>query len=142
MINIQGMTMRERRNMAAQLEKDAKSFGDDLRPISTATWVRREIAVPPVRAWRSKRLLVMEFADPSPLVLCRLSVNRTAVNVHTGHWLDGLTWDELQQAKFECGFGPFDAVEVYPAAGDEVNLANIRHLWVMRERVSFAWRKE
>jgi hypothetical protein len=33
-----------------------------------------------------------------------------------------------------------DAVEVYPPAGDVVNVANMRHLWVLRDRLPFAWR--
>jgi len=35
-----------------------------------------------------------------------------------------------------------DAIEIFPADMDVVNVANMRHLWVMAEPVEFAWRKK
>jgi hypothetical protein len=46
----------------------------------------------------------------------------------------------LQRLKAECGYADRDAVEVYPRERDVVNVANLRHLWVMREPLAFAWR--
>jgi hypothetical protein len=37
------------------------------------------------------------------------------------------------------GFGAADALEVYPRDGDVVNVANIRHLWVLRDPLPWAW---
>jgi hypothetical protein len=73
-------------------------------------------------------------------VLVRLSVLRTTLDAHTGRWLDGIAWDQLQDIKAQCGYAHHDAVEVYPRACDTVNVANLRHLWVMREPVAFGWR--
>jgi hypothetical protein len=56
-------------------------------------------------------------------------------------WADNITWDELQALKTQCGYGGHDAVEVYPPTRDVVNVANIRHLWVLAEKLPFAWRK-
>lgn len=55
-------------------------------------------------------------------------------------WLDGITFDELMQLKRECGRGDLDALEVYPADFDLVNVANMRHLFIVPGGVSFAWR--
>jgi hypothetical protein len=32
------------------------------------------------------------------------------------------------------------AVEIYPADGDVVAVANMRHLWLLPEAPAFAWR--
>lgn len=90
-----------------------------------------------LRAWRSRDFLVQEYREQST-ALVRLSVNRTSM---TGdRWTDNISWDELQDIKAQCGYALHDAVEVYPPAGNVVNVANIRHLWVLRERLPFAWR--
>jgi hypothetical protein len=56
-----------------------------------------------------------------------------------GLWIDGLTWDDLQTVKREVGFGKCFAVEVFPEDSHVVNDANMRHLWVLGERLPFAW---
>lgn len=73
-------------------------------------------------------------------MLVRLSVLRTTLDPQAGRWVDGITWDELQSIKAECGYGQHDALELYPPDSDVVNVANLRHLWVMRELQTFAWR--
>ena len=93
-----------------------------------------------LRAWRSRGFLVQEFPAPAP-ALVRLSVCRTAVDVAAGRWVDGITWEELQEIKAQVGYGAQDAVEVFPASADVINVANMRHLWVMQEPLVFAWRR-
>jgi hypothetical protein len=90
-----------------------------------------------IRVLRSRDFLVQVFPEPPP-VHVRLSINRTSLQGQ--RWQDGITWDELQRLKHEAGYGDCDAVEVFPADRDVVNVANMRHLWVMAEPVSFAWR--
>ena len=34
--------------------------------------------------------------------------------------------------KTECGRGDLEAVEIFPRREDEVNVANLRHLWVRK----------
>lgn len=87
--------------------------------------------------WRNNRFLVQAFDDGVGAL--RLSICRSELD-DKGNWRDGLTWDELQQIKNAVGFSDFDAVEVYPAEADVVNVANMRHLWVMTEQLKFAWR--
>ena len=91
-----------------------------------------------VRVLRSRGFLVQVFSEDGPAEL-RLSILRTTLD--GDRWQDGISWEELQRLKAEAGYGGRDAVEVYPADRDVVNVANIRHLWVMREPVAFAWRK-
>lgn len=67
----------------------------------------------------------------------RLSINR--VTRHKGQWADKMTWDELQAIKHDVGFGDYFAVEIYPKDKDVVNVANMRHLWVLPRPLGFAW---
>lgn len=67
----------------------------------------------------------------------RMSICRTAHNGST--WVDQVTWDELMQLKRECGRGDVDAVEVFPADQDIVNVANMRHLFFPPESLTFKW---
>ena len=59
-----------------------------------------------------------------------------------GCGLGNITWDELMLIKCALGFADQDAVEVYPPIKDVVNVANMRHLWVLPEPLPFVWRKE
>ncbi|PRZ51176.1 hypothetical protein BX589_12017 [Paraburkholderia fungorum] len=93
-----------------------------------------------IEVWRSRDFLVQVFAERDGIV--RASVNRTSVNSGTDRWLDGITWDELQRIKREIGRGQLDAVEVFPADRDVVNVANMRHLFILADPLPFAWRKD
>lgn len=42
-----------------------------------------------------------------------------------------VSWDRLQQIKDDVVGGDAVAIEMYPAASDVVNEANLRHLWVV-----------
>lgn len=69
----------------------------------------------------------------------RMSVNRTALT-KDGNWDADIGWEELQRLKAEAGYGNMDAVEIYPSDKDVVNVANMRHLWILSEPLAFAWR--
>jgi hypothetical protein len=119
-----------------ELERTNAKLPRELRPVPRDEWPNPN--GPQRRVWRSRDYLVQEFDAPDPACV-RLSINRTTL---TGdRWNDNLTWDELQDIKAQCGWITFDAVEVYPPAGDVVNVANMRHLWVLRDPLPFAWRK-
>jgi len=124
-----------------ELERQNAKMPRDLREVPRDEWpLEHRIATSRIlRVWRSRDFLVQEYAEPAP-VLVRLSVLRTTLDPKAGRWVDGITWDELQQIKAECGYADHDALELYPMAADVVNVANLRHLWVMREPVAFAWR--
>ncbi len=93
----------------------------------------------PVQAWRSSQFFVQAF-DERPGVI-RLSINRTMIG-NDGHWLGGITWDQLQEIKNQCGFGDLDGVEVFPPNKDLQFCTNMRHLFVFRDPLDFVWRAQ
>jgi len=74
-------------------------------------------------------------------LMLRISVNRNRLS-NAGGWEQNITWEELQDIKNTIGFNECDCVEIYPREFDEVNASNMRHLWVMPEALSFAWRNK
>jgi len=130
------MTVQATREQRRRLAKENEQWPVTLREVPRDQWPRQPDAM--LRVLRSRLFLVQEYAAPFP-AKARLSVCRTS---RVGdRWEDGITWDELQQIKRECGYGDCDAVEVYPADADMVNVAAMRHLWVMDAPIPFAWRR-
>jgi hypothetical protein len=126
-------TTREQRR---QLERDNAKLPFVMTPVPTSTWPANQdprlVAV-----WRSRGFLAQVFDEKDGIT--RLSINRTTLSAATGRWAEEIAWDDLQRIKQECGFGQQDAVEVYPADHDVVNVANMRHLWILPEELSFKW---
>jgi hypothetical protein len=93
---------------------------------------------PPImEAWRSRNFLASVYQEENGVV--RISINRTAIDHKTGHWVDGITWDEIQCIKSEMGHGDKFAVEIYPPDKDVVNVAAMRHIWLLDQAPAFAW---
>ena len=91
----------------------------------------------PQKVYRSRDYLVQIFSVPGFPDIKRLSISRTTLQ--GGRWLDNISWDELQRLKSELGYFHRDAIEIYPPDHDVVNVANMRHLWVLAELVPFGW---
>lgn len=91
-----------------------------------------------VQAWRSRNFLVQAFYENDGFI--RLSVNRTTLG-DNGRWLENIRWEELMQLKREAGFSDWYAIEIYPRDKDVVNVANMRHLWVMEKPLNIGWFK-
>lgn len=115
---------RMRSTLPANLEPLPKSRW----PVTHADEKRREV-------WHSRDYLVQVFIEPNGY---RISVNRTEVSPG-GRWDDNLSWDELQEIKRKIGFGIYQAIEIYPPDDDVINVANMRHLWVMDEPLQVGW---
>lgn len=92
-----------------------------------------------IRTFRSSEFVCQVFREEA--CVARLSINRTHVHPGTMEWVDGITWDELQRLKSEAGFGTYEAVEIYPPEGHVVNVASIRHLWIIGGRSAFSWKR-
>jgi hypothetical protein len=90
-----------------------------------------------IEVWCSNQFLIQIYKDNNYI---RLTISRISKKLDGG-WEDGITWDELFKIKNEIGFADQDCVELYPCECDVVNIANMRHLWVMPKKVDFAWRK-
>lgn len=126
--------MQPSRQQRRALEKQNAKQPSHLVIVPRAEWPYERENLTEV--WRNKHFLVQVLREAGGME--RMSVCRTS---HNGdRWDDQITWDELMQCKRQCGRGEQDALEVYPADRDIVNVANMRHLWLPAEPVAFAWR--
>lgn len=81
----------------------------------------------PKQVWCNNQLMVMLYPlDDGAL--------RLTVRLHE-HKQGVLDWDALQKIKSDCGFGDYQAFEVYPEKRDVVNARDLRHLWIMPKGV-------
>jgi len=119
-----------------QLKRDNAQQPEVLREVPRERWPNQ--SGDQLRVLRSCDFLVQEFAAQAPAIV-RLTVCRTSLAGDS--WQDGIAWEDLQRLKRECGYGDRDAVEIFPSDADVVNVANMRHLWVMADPVACAWRK-
>lgn len=90
-----------------------------------------------IEAWVSSRFMAQVFDEGDGRL--RVSVNRVTLN-ERGDWADNLTWDELMEVKRQIGRGDAYAVEVLPPDGQVVNVANMRHFWLLPEWVC-GWKR-
>ncbi len=88
-----------------------------------------------IELWLSRKFHVQLFDDGGYL---RMTVGR--VKRVLGSWRDGITWDELMQVKREVGRGNRCGIELFPPDEHVVNVANLRHLWLV-EPPPFMWGK-
>lgn len=129
------------RKMIRELRRDNLAYPAHLVPIPRSAWPvgtpsdRERIAV-----FRSRHFLAQAFDEVDGIV--RLTVNRTDWDANANRWRDDISWDDLQRIKNEAGFPDCDAVEIYPEQSSVVNVANMRHLWILPDRISFAWRSQ
>lgn len=102
----------------------------------------KQLRIPPhgrrVAAFESPGFLAQVYLDKNGYT--RISVNRTSYeSAKHDRWRDGITWDQLQEIKAAIGYADWWAVEVYPPDSQVVNVANIRHLFLLRDAPPFAW---
>ena len=90
--------------------------------------------------YRSSDFLIQLFHVKSPSqAMVRMTVNRTTLGMD-GDWKGDITWDELQALKHWIGYGDLWAIEIYPPADSTVDVANMRHLWLLYEAPDFGWK--
>lgn len=89
--------------------------------------------------FRSRSFVVGVWLEPNGCT--RLSVNRTEWDERQQRFRDDISWDELQRLKAEAGYADLCAVEVYPPDDDVVNVANMRHLFLLPALPAFMWRR-
>lgn len=131
----------ERRAAVKYARREVEKRTVELSPLTRAEILKHYPgANPPSQAWVSRRYMVQLF-DEDPfqgIDTRRMSVNRVTLGPD-GRWVDGLTWDELQALKAEIGFGDWYGLEIYPRARDLVNVANLRHLWLLAHPLDLGW---
>jgi len=128
------------RQMRRKLAAENRTWPDTLVRVPEYLLPRGDSQVPvhrqPIEVWRSRQYLIQVFNERDGIE--RLSIQSTT---HNGsRFVDGISWDILQRLKSECGRGDKDAVEIYPAESEVVNVANIRHLWVYPGQFPLTWR--
>jgi hypothetical protein len=97
----------------------------------------------PQAVWRSERYLALLYGAPpfGGIEVRRLTVNRVTLG-HDGRWEQNIPWDDLQRCKRETGHGDWYGLELYPRDRDLVNVANMRHLWLLSEPLAIGWFSE
>lgn len=124
-----------------QLHRENLNWPMVLRDVAREAWpeIPPGIATGSIveRVMRSRKFLVIEFVEPNGSH--RLSVMRTEYG-RNGQPLDGITWDDLQRLKREAGFGGACAIEIFPPDAEVVNVANMRHLFIVNASPCM-WRK-
>lgn len=126
------------KNAVSHIKKENEKWPTHLVPVPKELWPQLPTKKTPIQIFRSKFFLVQVFDEGEGVT--RLTVNRGMLD-KSGRWVDGITWDELQDLKRQAGFGEQMAVEIYPDDFNVVNDANMRHLWVLPESLSFAWKR-
>ncbi len=95
---------------------------------------------PPIKVFYNKKFLVQIIDDNGNI---RITVNRTEIQHYkkdtTAQWKDGISWDDLQEIKNSLGFERTWMVEIYPPEDRVVNVANMRHLWLLDEPPKYGW---
>lgn len=132
------MNRRERRIQQRLSRENVAGRSHELTPVPESEWP--PIEPRPIKVWLSRKYLVQLYTDANPAYpgLLRLSVCRGTLNA-AGRWNDRLTWDELQAIKREIGFGEWYGVEIYPPDHRVVNVANMRHLWLLPTPLPIGW---
>lgn len=122
-----GASSKELKNLAKYLDKDSRKYSLKFEPlpIPDTGWVGASRLV---EVFRNRNFLVQVY-DQSGWV--RLSISRAALDPKKNRWVDGISWDSLQLIKGSLGYGDRDAVEIYPKDDDVVDVANIRHLFIL-----------
>ena len=124
------------RKRRLKLKQDNKSYPNHLIELEISE--EKQAQQPTLmRALRSRYFLVQVFEDGDVI---RMSVNKTDVNPD-GSWKENVSWEDLQQLKRQAGFGNHYAIEVYPRDIDIVNVANMRHIWVLEKPLKIGWSK-
>ena len=114
--------------------------GPEMREVPRDKWpFMPGIESEPLKVWLSNGFMAVLYRQRADGNL-RLCVNRTRRNGRD--WRDGITWDELQRIKNETVGPEVWCVENYPAESEVVNVANMRHLYVLDGPPSTRFPKE
>lgn len=119
-----------------------KIYSENLKPITEQDYKERTGTGFPehiLKCYISRYFFVQIYHFPEKPI--RISICRNELKTD-GRWADNISWEELQIIKNEVGYPNSDCVEIYPAKADIINVANMRHLWVMDKKLSYAWRNK
>ena len=126
------MNRKEKREKLKQLERENSQYPDELIGVPKSEWPSESPGR--IMVLRSKTFLLQVYKENGAI---RLSINRTVVD-HNMKWKERISWEQLQELKRQAGYGDQLAVEIYPCDKDVVNVANMRHLWII-EGLKAGW---
>jgi c-di-GMP-related signal transduction protein len=94
-----------------------------------------------VKCFESTKFFVQIYDDRT---FTRITVSKIKNLAKCGRpvWEDGITWDDLQEIKNIMGYFDQWCVECYPPTDEVENVANMRHLWVLKEVPEFGWKRK
>lgn len=136
-----------RRSAAAQTRKLAMKRPQNLTPVPAERWPPMRlklVGVAMLAVWESKDYLVQTYTSPTLQIggerfeVFRITVHRVTLD-KTGRFDADISWEELQAIKAAVGLGDAYALEIYPCEIDLVNVANMRHLWVLDRPLPLGW---
>jgi hypothetical protein len=110
---------------------------DPLLEVPREGWPEDSSALDPslTGVWRSHAFLVQRREYFGTVTL---AVQRTKVGADR-RWLAGITWDDLQWVKAQCGYADACAVEVFPPERFVINGTNVRHIHILSEIPAYCW---
>lgn len=134
------MSRQERKALQSIMRKQAAAWPPELVRVPESEWPQREPKDRPLSVWRSRGFLVQIYNAPpfGDVAVHRLSACRVTIQAD-GKWDAEIGWEELQNLKLQAGYGGWYGVEIYPRGCDLVNIANMRHLWLMAEPLAIGW---
>lgn len=116
-----------------------EGYGFHLKEVPPAVWKMHTLPATIQQVLASRDFLVQVHLDRCGYT--RLSINRTSPG--TNRTFKGeISWDDLQRLKNEAGFADKWAVECFPPDDCVVNVANMRHLWILDGEPGFGWHKK
>jgi len=116
------------------LRKQNSRYTEGFEEVPRSEW---PVAIPQnlSRAYRSSQFFVQVYDLPDGVI--RLTVCRTAID--GDDWAAEISWDSLQDIKRRIGYGDSYGIEIYPREVDLVNVAAMRHLWLLAEPLHIGW---
>lgn len=87
--------------------------------------------------FRSRSFLLCVWLEPNGFE--RLSINRAEWDERQRRFRDDISWDDIQRLKAQAGYADRWAVEIFPSDDQVVNVANMRHVWLLDEAPRYAW---
>jgi len=91
-----------------------------------------------VKVYQNPVFFVQVYENPTRITV---SKNKHKMSIRGPIWEDGITWDQLQDIKDSIGYADKWFVELYPPIDEVVNVANMRHLWLIDAPKDYGWDK-
>jgi hypothetical protein len=137
------MNRQIRRAQAALSRRQQKALPVTLTPVREDVWPDiHGMSKKPIAVWQSREFLVQLYDEKAfnGIAVNRATICRVTVETNND-WTANIKWEDIQKIKTDIGFGNWYALEIYPRNCDVVNVANMRHLWMLAAPLNIGWFK-